>query len=219
MRTFILAAAALAALPTAAAAGVILSPVAITANNSFPSAEFGNAGNLINQGGLAVGFASGVTDFDSYIAGNPQHTSISTGAEWFTDYNETGATLDLDLGAVFDIETIAIWNDEFWGVGRITMLTSVDGVDFTVLGDLILTDHPTSASSYGPDAFVLAPATARYVQFQLGECPQPLSEPEGGCGLGEIAFEVAGGTPVPAPAMFALFGFAALGLGVARGRG
>jgi hypothetical protein len=40
--------------------------------------------NTINQSGLSLGYESGVTDFDSYLASKPEHTSNAKGNEWFS---------------------------------------------------------------------------------------------------------------------------------------
>jgi len=193
-------------------AGVIVSPTAISASSTFPGYD---AGDLINQSGLTAGFVSGVTDFDAYIAGAPGHSWLLEN-EWFTPFGETGAVLEMDLGAVFTLQTLALWTDEFWGAGAVTIATSLDGGSFTDVGSGAPTDWPTGPQNYTADLFGLAPSQARYVRLTLSGCPQPLSAPDGGCGLGEIAFEAAA---VPEPATWAMLilGFGAMGL-VARRR-
>ncbi|MCY7314394.1 MAG: PEP-CTERM sorting domain-containing protein [Rubrivivax sp.] len=205
------------AIASAAHAGVIVGASSATASSSFPDPVFGTVANLINQGGLATGYISGVTDFATYLAGNPQHTIQSPGAEWFTPFGATSATLTFNLGSVLTIASVAAWVDEFWGAGNIDVLTSTDGVSFASVGSFVPTDWATAVSSYSADVFSFAATAAQFVRLNLSNCPQPLSQAGGGCGMGEVAFEAVTGR-VPEPASLALAGLALAGLAVSRRR-
>lgn len=206
-------AAASFAVAASAHAGVIVSPTAITANATFPGYD---VGDLINQSGLTAGFVSGVTDFDAYIAGDPRH-SWALENEWFSPFNTAGAVLEMDLGATFKLLSLALWTDEYWGAGKVTIATSTDGVSFTDVGDGLPSDWATGPQNYPADVFALNPSSARYVRLTLSDCPQPLSAPEGGCGLGEVAFE-AGGVPEPDTWAMMIMGFGLLGVAARRRR-
>lgn len=203
---------------SAAEATPILSPISATASNSFPDPTFGTVANLINHGGLLTNFTSGVTDFDTYLAGNPLHTSISAGAEWFTDFNQPGAVLNFDMGSVTGLDKLAVWVDEFWGVGTIALGLSVDGVTFNPTGSFNPTDWPSNASNYGADVFSFTATDARYARLTLSNCPQPNSQPGGGCGLGEVAFRQASSVsqPVPEPMTVSLLGVGLVTIAVRR---
>ena len=210
MKSWILGAAASLALTAVAQAGVIVSPTSITADATFPGY---NVNDLINQSGLTAGFTIGVTDFDTYIAGDSGHSWLLAN-EWFSPFSTTGAVLNMDLGALFNIHTLALWVDEYWGAGAVAVATSTDGVVFTDVGSgFAPTDHPTGPQNYLADVFDLSPSVGRYVQVTLSDCPQPLSAPDGGCGLGEIAFNVTGAGGIPEPATWGLMimGFAGMG--------
>lgn len=207
----------LLATPLTAHAGAILSATSVTASNSFPDAVFGNPNNLINQGGLATGYVSGVTDFDTYIAGDPRHTVISEGAEWFTNSGVPSASLTFDLGSLMYIDGLATWVDEFWGAGFIGVSASTDGIGYVGLGIFAPTDWATNVTSYGADVFSFGSTAARYVQLSLSNCPQPNSVAGGGCGLGEVAFR-AGAAPVPEPGTLGLLGAAIMLVGLMKRR-
>lgn len=201
-----------------AQAAAIVSPISATASNSFPDPTFGTVANLINHGGLLTDFTSGVTDFDTYIAGNPQHTSLSAGAEWFTDFGQPGAILTFDMGSIMGLDRLALWTDEFWGAGLVAVGLSTDGLTYTGVGSFAPTDWPSNATSYGADVFAFSATSARFVQLTLSGCPQPDSVAGGGCGLGEVAFRQASVTDVPEPLTLSLFGFGIAGAFAARRR-
>ena len=194
------------AVAASAHAAVIVSPTAITADTTFPGYD---VNDLINQSGLTAGFVSGVTDFDTYMAGAPGHSWALEG-EWFSTFNQPGAVLEMDLGAVFRLLSLALWTDEYWGAGKVTIATSARRDQLRRRGPGLphrLGDGPSRTTRR--DVFALAPSTARYVRLTLSDCPQPLSAPDGGCGLGEIAFE-AGGVPEPATWAMMIMGFGLL---------
>lgn len=179
-----------------AEAAVIRSPISATATSEFSSSI--SIGNTINQSGLNLGFTSGVTDFDAYLAQNPTHSLIALN-EWFTQEGVTSATIDYDLGAVFNIDRLALWNEESSGIGSFDILTSTDGISYTLqAAGLLPPDNPLA--DYAATVFNL-PTSARYVRLAVGGCPQPNPGSFTGCGLGEIAFSTISSTAIPTPAL------------------
>lgn len=192
---------------TSAHATVILSPTAATASSDSGPAYA--IGNTINQSGLSAGFTSGVTDFDTYLAGNPMH-SLNADTEWFGAYGTTSATVTYDLGSAWAIDRLALWNEESSGIGMFDLFVSLDGVAFTqIANDLTPFDNPLA--DYPAEVFGLGLHTARYVRMDLSGCPQldPGSYPS--CAIGEVAFSAARATSVPEPGSLGLFGTALAG--------
>ena len=101
--------------PTTVRAQFILSPVDVseTGLGTF-SQNFGALTNVINQSGIKVPFASGSTDFDTYFA--PPNSNFSKNADrtkWQSLVSFAlpfGGTLDFDLGDVYLVSKVAIWN-------------------------------------------------------------------------------------------------------------
>jgi hypothetical protein len=97
-----------------ARAGVILSPSAIISNSLGEQNSSFQVANLINQSGLSAGFISGTTDFSTYLAGTPTHlnpSSLGNGG-WASQSGTTSGTIVFDLGAVYTLHRMALWNDE-----------------------------------------------------------------------------------------------------------
>lgn len=191
----------------AQAVGLILSPVSATASSEFSSGYSINY--TIDQSGLSTGFNSGVDDFDDYLALNPTHTLIALGNEWFTPDGVTNATVTYDLGNLFNINRLALWNEETSGIGSFDISVSTDNINyFNVASSLNPFDNPLA--DYPAEVFSFGASNARYVRFDISDCPQP--NPGGfiGCGIGEVAFGTVGTTEVPEPASTAGVGVAFL---------
>lgn len=196
-------------------AGPIVSPVSAVVNSggTDPSTSIVNT---LNRNGLSVGFTSGVTDFDTYLAGNPTHTLGFTNAEWFSASGTTTASVTYDLGSILLIDRLALWNEESAGIGSLNLLSSTDNVVFTprVAGfappDNPLADYPATVVNLG------GAVSARYVRFDMSGCPQANPGTFAGCAIGEVAFST--GAAVPEPSSIFLLGLGLSGLIAARFR-
>lgn len=207
MKTFVfkafLAAVVLAASAMSAQAGLIVGAQSAVSSSRWSSTY--DIGNTIDQSGLSTKYVSGVTDFNDYFSGDPRHDVIATN-EWFAKNKKRKAWIIFDLGAVYDLTQLAIWNEESWGGKYFKLSFSNDGLKF---GDKIkkqlLSDNPYS-SDYSADIFSFDVVSARYVRLDLFKCRGQA------CSLGEVAFGTAAIKAVSEPAALALLALGLFGL-------
>ncbi|MEA5551388.1 PEP-CTERM sorting domain-containing protein [Anabaena cylindrica UHCC 0172] len=196
-----------------AAAGVIISPTSAVINSSGPG--FGSITDTINQNGLLTNFVSGVTDFDAYLATNPQHTLTFSGYEWFGNSGTTTASVTYDLGAVKFIDALALWNEESSGIGLLDLYSSLDGVNFSALS-LGLTPIDNPLANYPAEVFSFSTIAAQYIRFDISQSPQPNPGSFPSAAIGEVAFRQ---VQVPEPAsIIGILGLGAFGVTTLRKR-
>lgn len=191
-----------------AQAYVIVQPVA--ASSTHTSYTGGEIGRTIDQSGLSIGYTSGVTDFDAYVGSSPWHTDIFFGNEWWVDDGSTTDVLIYDLGAVYMVDRVALWNEESAGLDSVTVTTATASDFSDAMGGGGFTATEWVSGWYLPDVHTLAGGVraTRYVRLDVTADPTPSNTGLGGVpylSMGEFAVSA-----VPEPATFA-----ALGLGAA----
>ncbi len=211
MRKTLLSSLLLAASTLSGAA--IVSPVSGVINSNGPG--FGSLADTWNQNGLLTGFVSGVTDFDTYLATNPLHSPVFNGNEWFATQNTTTAVVTYDLGATLLIDRLALWNEESSGIGLLNLSYSTDNITFmSLVGNIIPTDR--AGVNYPADVISFGGAVdARYVRFDMSNCPQPNGGSFAACAIGEVAFSV---NSIPEPSSMVMLGLGLAALVGARFR-
>jgi hypothetical protein len=181
------------------------------------------AGSLtwtFDHSGLSTNFISGVTNFNTYIAGNPLHTDIYVPFEWFSGVSPT-AVVTYDFGSVLGIDRFALWNEEFSGIGFLNILGSTNGTTFTsILNGLTPPNNPLG-SSYPATVYSFDATSARFFRLEMSGCPQPNGGGYNGCSIGEVAFrsaEITTVTPEPGSMTLVASGLFAVGMFVRRRR-
>jgi hypothetical protein len=141
----ILAASVVLALAAAPASAVLITPVKVTASNTFSFFGQYKPGNLIDGSGLAAGLHDG--NFVNM---------------WQTDLGVNQANLVVEFDQEYALEDIAIWNYNFGnpaefqstilrGVKDFRLAASADGVNYTTIVEARLamgTGQPLAAQTF-----------------------------------------------------------------------
>ncbi len=187
---------------TPANAGVILSPVSVVATTlgGTPTSH------IIDGSGLS--FISGVTDYDTYVAGNPTHAAlqfISNPNGWASATGFAGKFMEFDLGADYDMLSFALWTQSNGGAVNSFTLSSAADQNFTTgvtnLGTFV------AAIGLNVQTFTIT-GTGEFVKLQINS-----DHGNATVNIGEVAFDV---VPIPEPTAITVLGLGLAGLGQVR---
>jgi len=193
----------------AAFAGLIISPVSATATlpteTTYPNCTIDK---IIDQSGLYIPFSSGVTSYSAYMSQNPQHHPTFKDDCYSSENNYfgNGVIIDVDLGAVYNVEHMVIWN------GNVNAGNSDSGIKDT---DILLSENADfsnavtfslviDAADNPIDPYVIdfpAAVSARYVRMDVSTNHGNL----GHYNVSEVAFDI-----VPEPLSLLLIGMGGL---------
>jgi hypothetical protein len=164
------AALALTAIAVPLQAGTILSPTAVLGTDLGTFHPDTALENMIDQSGLDKPFTSGVTDFDEYFStGDPPFGQGRFDFGWQSDFTFTlplTGVVDFDLGAVYAIDRIAVWNRSLEN-GNFLVSETLGG-PFTNAGSFHLQNKLHVPFSYQPEIVELDDTVnARYLRFDI----------------------------------------------------
>lgn len=211
----------------AAQAGTMLAPVTASTNMGIYNTMA--IENIINQSGLQTAYTSGVTDFDTYMAGpaGEFHNVNLPRTDWLSSMYVTTGYVDFDLGNVYTISQMAHWvysNNYNGNVRAFTLLAGEqsDFSDAVTLGTYTATSTRTSSivsgqQYFAPQIFQFAATDARYVRMNIQSNYGLVLT-----GMGEVAFDGVSPTPpaaVPEPGALVLMAVGIAGLTIRRRRG
>ena len=183
----------------------------------------GSVQNTRNQNGLLTGqgYFSGSTNYNTYIAGNPQHSNLTAGNEWFTSVAAAATySITYDLGSLMNIDAFALWNEDFAGATLISLFASSTNLPssfVSVFTNAAAPNNPDNVT-YGPTSYGFAAVNARYFRVEGSNCALGPAVIADFCGVGEVAWRQVSASAVPEPTGLALFGAALVGLGATTRR-
>ena len=159
--------------------------------------------NMINQSGLSQTYTNGQLQSD-YLSSNPLHSLLLVN-EWVSNIVTSG-NIDFDLGGVFNVHNIMLWNGESQGIQDFSLIASKDSTfnTQTFLGNFTATNNP-GALDYGHDLFSFAPTEAQYIRLQVLNTYDFVGT------IGEVAFGVTPSQGVPEPTTTTMLGFLVAG--------
>lgn len=207
------AALAVGAIAAPAHALQVITPVEATVEAGGDAGEAFSIYNTFDQSGLSEGYEGGLTDYDEFLAAEPLHSASGSYREWFAEAGATMARVTFDFGSVFKLSSLALWNEEAGGVGKLKIYAMDQ-----LLGEFSPTDNASGVRFYGFDRFDFSEVSTRYLTFEMEDCGGAYA----GCSMGEVAFggieAVAGAVPEPATWAMLILGFFGIG-GLLRRRG
>ena len=190
-------------------AGLIRNASSVTTDLS--SNVSGGIGNIINQSGLSANYINGVTDFDTYVAGNPTHANAAGVGHWSSQPGTTTGNIDFDLGSNYIVSQIALWftvhpiaSNTFSTITTFTLFADDENTfaGATNLGNFTNSEF-TDASV---QVFDFSDTQAQFIRLQITANNGNTSQTR----HGEAAFDTV--SAVPAPAAVWLMGSALIGL-------
>lgn len=170
--------AGLALAATSAHGQYVLSPVAVVGTDLGSFNETSSPENLINQSGVTTPFVSGTTVFDTYFASPGQvfGTSGNGGTNnWTSNFSFTlpvQGYIDFDLGAVYRLNKLALWNRSLKDV-RVAIRAGINDPE-QIAGTYTLIDRQSFTFSYAVDVLPFSGTfEGRYVRLWIDSTHLP----------------------------------------------
>jgi hypothetical protein len=158
---------------------------------------FGSPDAAINKNGLLNPYTDG-EDLQLYLNESPQHTFITRpGNEYFSNQGITTGSLTFNLGALFNVSSLVLWNEESQGINQFRVVTS-NTSNFAVssVGGTFNAPDNANDGNYTAQQYTFAPRSAQFVRLEILSAFVDTAEPLLAVGVGEVAF---GADPIITP--------------------
>jgi hypothetical protein len=205
------------AIASVAQAGPILMATGATTDMGSFNATYSPT-NAIDQSGLAAGYTSGVTDFDTFVASTSTLFGASGANPWFSAQGVFTGNFDFDLGGTYTLSSFALWNDPQDVGNQGIQDFSLYADDNSAFSSPTLLGSYTAAEGTGTfgnledlnlgQIFTFFSTEASFVRMAIESNYGSTSV----TGFTEAAFEIAGPTPIPEPGSLLLLGAGVTGV-------
>jgi hypothetical protein len=183
--------------PNAQAAGLVLGSTATTTMGQGLGVS--PISNVTNQSGLSATYTSGTTDFDSYVSSTTSN-SIMAVNNWFSALNVKTGFVTFDLGASYDVNTLALWTLQSGNTNAVRNFSLYADTDAntsslgTLLGNFSAVNAAGTSNATQSQVFNFATTNTRYIQMNI-------TSNAGGSysALSEVAFGGTAPAAVPEP--------------------
>lgn len=154
-----------------AQAGIVLAPSSVVANNMGNTTQLDRAYNQVH---LSHTYTSGTTDFDTFLAQGVTHNSVPSASRWQSSNNVITGAIDFDLGGLYRVERMVMWDGGFLNLEDVNSLTILisDVSNFatsSTLGTINLGNPGVLVldTARTHQLFNLSAASGRYVRLQI----------------------------------------------------
>lgn len=156
----------------------VLSPVAVVGTDLGTFDPSASVENLINQSGVTTPFISGTTVFNTYFA-NPGQVFATSGDggtnNWTSNFSFTlpvTGYVDFDLGAVYQLNKLALWNRSLKDI-RVALRSGINDPE-QIVGSFRIGDRQSFSFSYAVDVLPFTGTfTGRYVRLLIDSTHLP----------------------------------------------
>ena len=149
----------------------------------------------IDQSGLLIGYTSGITDFDTYVALLPKHAGNTSPPNFAASFSLPQQDVDFDLGAAYDVQKLAFWNYPFSGSAGVTGVQVFTANSPSFSGAVFQGQFNPADDAVNNlntvQVLDIADAFARYVRLRI-----TATASSNGTGFSEVAFAVAVPEPI-----------------------
>jgi hypothetical protein len=161
----------------------------------------------------------------SGLSGTPLGHAVTTqsGNSWQTITQSGTGDIQFDLGAVYGLSTLHVWNLNFYapyngrGANHVTIRTSSNAADWNTAGTYQFTEATGLSGDLGFDIDASNWQAARYVDFQILDNFAG-DDNAGHVGLSEVRFFSSDDVPEPSSLILLGLGISVVGLRGARRR-
>ncbi|KGJ89524.1 PEP-CTERM sorting domain-containing protein [Colwellia psychrerythraea] len=165
--------------------------------------------DVINPNGLSALYVSGLTDFDSYVAGTTHSVAFE---QWISSENIVTGIISFDFGGNVSLNAMALWNSSWGGSGGAIAVNQFEllfdndnNFGNGVIGSLGVFNATNTNNPHPSEVFNFASTSLQFLHMNIQSNHGAISY----SGFADVVFR---STDMPEPTSLALFGLSLFGL-------